>query len=710
MSRVKVPTVLQMEATECGAASLGMVLGHYGLFIPLETLREECGVSRDGSKASNVLAAARRLGMTGKGYSKRPDALRKMTLPLIVHWNFNHFLVVEGFGKDVVHLNDPAFGRRKVPAEEFDRAFTGIVLQLTPGDQFKPEGAPPSVIKALKKRAQGSGGVLLFLFLVSVALVIPGLVLPAMIRVFIDDVLIQNKADWLRPLLLGMLGAALLQGALVWLQQRYLLRLYVKLAVASSARFFWTVLKLPISYFMARYAGEIGDRVQLNDKLAGALSGRIAEAGLNLFMIVFYGALLFAYDVKLTLIGLGIASLNLLALRLLSERRVEENTRLQQEAGKLVGVSMSGLQLIETYKASGTESDFFMKWAGYWAKVHNSAQDLAVSTLYLSAGPALLSALSTVAILVFGGRQVMEGRMTVGTLIAYQALFGGLLGPINGMVNFGGLLQDLAADVRRLDDVMDQAPEQTPESNVDVLTKLSGWVELSKVTFGYVRQAGPLVSELDLHVSPGSRLALVGGSGSGKSTVARLVAGLYEPWEGAITFDGRPRTQTDPAIIQGSVAMVDQDISLFEGTIRENLTLWDPSIPDADIVQAAKDAHIHGEIASRPGGYDAKVEEGGRNFSGGQRQRLEIARALVRNPTILLLDEATSALDPKTEEIIDQNLRRRGCTCLIVAHRLSTIRDADEIIVLDQGKVLERGTHEALMETEGAYAKLMGSA
>lgn len=655
--RVKVPTVLQMEATECGAASLAMVLGHYGQFVSLETLREECGVSRDGSKASSVLAAARRLGMKGKGFSKQPDALRKMTLPLIIHWNFNHFLVVEGFKNDTVYLNDPASGRRKVSSAEFEEAFTGVVLQVTPAPDFVPSGAPPSIVKALQKRAAGSGEVLLFLFLVSVILVLPGLALPTMIRVFIDDVLIQQKTDWLRPLMVGMLGAATMLGALTWLQQRYLLRLYIKLAVSNSAQFFWTVLRLPISYFLARYAGEIGDRVHLNDKIAAAVSGRIAEAGLSLFVIVFYGGLLFAYDAKLTLIGLGIASLNLIALRLLSERRVEENTRLQQEAGKLVGVSMGGLQLIETYKASGTESDFFMKWAGYWAKVHNSAQDLAISSLYLSAGPSLLSALATTAILVVGGHQVMAGHMTVGTLIAYQVLFASLLGPVHDMVHFGGLLQELAADVRRLDDVMDQAPDETGEVGTDApLKKLIGWVELGTITFGYVRQAPPLISSLDLSVRPGSRVALVGGSGSGKSTVARLIAGLYSPWEGTIRFDGRERSEINDVVIQGSVAMVDQDISLFEGTIRENITLWDSQIPDADIIQAAKDAHVHGEIASRPGGYDAKVEEGGRNFSGGQRQRLEIARALVRNPTILLLDEATSALDPKTEAIIDQNL------------------------------------------------------
>jgi NHLM bacteriocin system ABC transporter peptidase/ATP-binding protein len=713
VKRAKSPTVLQMEATECGAASLGIVMGHYGRFVPLERLREDCGVSRDGSKASSILGAARRYGFVAKGYSKSVEALEEMKCPLIVHWNFNHFLVVEGIGDKWVQLNDPATGWRKVTRDEFGQAFTGVVLAIEPGEDFEPGGAPPNTLLALARRARGSEDVLLFLFIAGLALIIPGLVLPTMTRVFVDDVLIQGKDDWLRPLLFGLAVAALVRGLLVLIRQRYLLRLYAKLTVSSSAQFFSHLLQLPIQFYLARYAGEISDRVRLNDKLAEVLSGRVAEAALDVVTIVCFSALLFIYHPFLTLVGLGIASVNLIALRLISERRMAESQRLQQEAGKLVGVSMGGLQLIETYKASGTESDFFTKWSGYWAKVHNSAQSLALSTLFMGAVPTLLSALSTAAILVLGAREVMRGELTVGTLVAYQTLFASVLVPIQALVNFGGLVQDLAADVRRIDDVLVH-PTITSESPPPALTggqeKLTGWVELSQVTFGYVRQSPPLIRGLDLRVPPGSRLALVGGSGSGKSTIARLVSGLYQPWEGAITFDGKSRNAVAANVMQASVAMVDQDINLFAGTIRDNLTLWDPTITDADMVQAAKDAHIHDEIVARPGGYDGRVNEGGRNFSGGQRQRLEIARALVRNPTILLLDEATSALDAKTEEIIDHNLRRRGCTCLIVAHRLSTIRDADEIIVLENGEVAQRGTHEELMEAKGVYARLMGAA
>ena len=743
-TRARVPTVLQMEAAECGAASLGMVLAYYKKFVPLETLREECGVTRDGSKASNVINAAKRQGLLAKGFSKTPEALRQLRTPMVAHWNFNHFLVVEGFTDELVYLNDPASGPRSESLQDFDAQFTGVVLTFEPGPDFKPSGAPPNIMRSVRQRLAGSESTLLFLAIASVALIVPGLVLPTLSRVFVDDILLQGKTSWLEALIAGMLLTTCVRATLVWLKQRYLLLLYTKLAVTSSARFFWHVLQLPISFFLSRFAGEIGSRVQLNDKVAGLLSGRIADTALDLVMIVFYGGLMLTYDVPLALMGVAVALVNLAALRALARKRIDASTRLQQEHGKLVGVSMGGLQIIETLKAGGNESDFFAKWAGHWARVQNTSQELALSSLTLGTIPSVLSAINSVLLLTLGGMRVIDGDMSVGMLVAFQTLMASFLGPVNSLMNLGSALQDAQADVRRLDDVLDHpranalvagAPElnwrhdleepetrmarqglrfKTEELDHNPLTnstaKLTGRVTLSGVTFGYQKYAPPLLSDLTFDMAPGTRVALVGGSGSGKSTVARLVAGLYEPWKGQIHFDGRPRSELQPSLVQSSVAMVDQDISLFEGTVRDNLTLWDRTISDAAVVQAAKDAAIHDDIAARPAGYDSLVEESGRNFSGGQRQRLEIARALVRNPTLLLLDEATSALDPKTEELIDQNLRRRGCSCLIVAHRLSTIRDADHILVLDQGVVVERGHHQQLMEAKGHYAKLMGAA
>ena len=712
---VKTPVVLQMEVTECGAACLGTVLSYYHCHVPLEKLREQCGVSRDGSKAGNILRAARLYKFEAKGFRMEPPKVATEDGPVIVHWNFNHFVVVEGQRRGKVYLNDPAVGRYTVTDEEFDEAFTGVVLRIRPTEESLIGGPKPSVIDAIRRRIRGAEGTVGFLVLASLALVVPGLAIPTLSRVFVDDVLIQSKGDWLRPLLVGMAVTAVARGALVWMKERYLLLFFTKLSVVSSAKFLWHVLRLPIPFFMARYPGDIGDRVNLNYRVAELLSGRLAETGLDLLMIVFYGALLLSYDVTLTLIGVGFAVANLAVLRTISQRRIDESMAVAQEEGKLAGVTMSGLQVIETIKASGEESDFFSRWAGYWAKFQNRTQALGRSTLYLSSAPMLLSSVNSAVVLTLGGVRVIEGTMTIGMLVAYQSLMASFMDPVNGLVNLGTTLHEAEADMKRLDDVLDHqraidAKDDEGEDGASAVRKLTGIVDLDELSFGYAPYAPPLLESFTLNLGPGSRVALVGGSGSGKSTVAKLVAGLYEPWSGTVRFDRQPRPKLGRTTINNSVAMVDQDISLFEGSVRENLTLWDTSVPDADLFRAATDAEIHDDVSVRPGGYDSKVEEGGRNFSGGQRQRLEIARALVRNPTVLILDEATSALDPRTEKRIDDNLRRRGCTCLIIAHRLSTIRDCDEIVVLDDGVVVQRGTHKDLIGQEGRYAQLMGAA
>jgi NHLM bacteriocin system ABC transporter peptidase/ATP-binding protein len=713
--RVRTPTVLQMEAVECGAAALGIVLAGHGRFVPLEKLREECGVSRDGSKASNLLKAARKYGMVAKGYRTEPDELKAMSFPLILFWNFNHFVVLEGFKGKKVYLNDPAAGPRTVTRQELDEAFTGIVLSIEPGPDFKKGGARPGMVKALKNRLGAVRKALAFAVLAGLALVIPGLVIPVFSKIFVDDILVSGTDHWFKPLLLGMALTLLMHGFLTWLQQNSLLRQQVKLAVSSSAAFFHHVLRLPYVFFTQRYAGEIGSRVMLNDRVAVLLSGELANTFLKLMTICFFSILMFSYDPLLTILGIFMACINFLVLSYVSRRRVDLNQRMLQESGKLIGTAMGGLNLIETIKATGSEGDFFSRWAGYQAKLANAQQDLSWWTNIVTPVPIFLSTITTAVILGVGGLRIMDGHMTMGMLVAFQSLMLGFMTPVIQLVNLGARFQEAVGDMNRLDDVMRYEPdrqyldrETDPEADEERV-QLSGRLEIRNLTFGYSRLEPPLMEGFNLVVAPGARVALVGGSGSGKSTMARLVCGLYEPWEGEILFDGRKRDAIAREIMRSSLSYVDQDILLFEGSVRDNLTMWNPTIPDMNITRACRDACIHADIAARTNGYDSEVKEGGSNFSGGQRQRLEIARALAANPSILVLDEATSALDPETERLIDENLRRRGCTCLIIAHRLSTIRDCDEIVVLDRGKVVQRGLHEELIKEDGLYRWLIES-
>jgi len=713
--RARTPTVLQMEVVECGAAALSIVLGYYGRLVSLEELRVACGVSRDGTNANNILKAAREYGLKAKGFSKTPEGVSGLALPAIVFWNFNHFLVVEGFGRDCVYLNDPALGPRTVTHEEFEEGFTGVVLVFEPGPDFVPGGKRPSLVGSLAERLRGSEGGLVYVVLASLVLAVLGLVIPLFTKVFIDSYMVSNRTDLVVPLLVGMVITALVRGAITWLQRYHLLRLSTRLTITGSYRFLRHLLYLPMEFYTQRYGGEVGSRVETNDRVAGLLSGELAVNLLGIVMIALYLTLMFSFDVLLTVIGLVIAAINFAALAYVSRRRKDTNVRLLQERGKMIGTSMAGLQSIESLKATGGESEFFSRWAGHLAKVLRSSQRMDVTSLGLAAVPGLLATMNTVVILGFGALRVMDDVMTIGTLVAFQALMAAFLEPINQLVGLGGSLQEIEGELTRLNDVARHPVD--PNTRMDESSgpldelppKLSGHLQLRDIAYGYSRLHRPLIEKFNLNVPPGARVALVGPSASGKSTLSKIISGLYRPWTGEILLDGRSRDELPRVVITNSVAMVDQDFFLYEGTVREVLTMWDESVAEEHIIQAAKDACIHEDIAARAGGYDSWVEEGGRNFSSGQRQRLEIARALVGNPSLMILDEATSSLDPVTEKEIDDRLRRRGCTCVIVAHRLSTIRDCDEILVLDQGRVVQRGSHDELLRAGGLYRELINN-
>ena len=716
--RVKTPTVLQMEAVECGAAALGILLGYYHRIVPLAELRQACGVSRDGVTAANILRAARNYGMVAKGFKKNLEDLSKLRPPFIVFWHFNHFLVVEGFGRDRVYLNDPALGARTVSAQEFDEGYTGVVLVMEPGETFQPGGQKPSIILALAQRLRHSRGALLYCILASFLLVVPSLVIPAFSQIFIDNVLMEGRLNWLPYLFLGMMLTIGLQGVLTLLQLQYLRALKIKLSVGMSSRFVWHVLRLPVSFYAQRFAGEISSRIRLNDEVADVLSGRLTITVISAFMVIFFAIVMVQYDVVLTIVVIFFAVINVITLQWVSRQRVDANLRLNQEYGKASGVSIAGLQSMETLKASGLESDFFARWVGYYTKAINAQQELGLINRVLNVLPSLLSALTAASLLVIGGWRVIDGSLSIGMLVAFQLLTHSFQQPVNRLVQFGSTLQTLQGNLQRLDDVLTNevdsqltvlSVERSPQAPI-TNPRLQGYIDLKNITFGYSPLEAPLIENFSLSIQPGQRVALVGGSGSGKSTVAKMIAGLYEPWSGEICFDQIARSHIPRPVLTHSIAVIEQDILLFGGTIRENLTLWDTTIPDRVLHQACQDAAIHDVILSIPGGYDAQLLEGAVNLSGGQRQRLEIARALVNNPAILIMDEATSALDTETEKAIDLKLRQRGCTCIIVAHRLSTIRDADEIIVLERGKVVQRGTHETLWQQSGQYAQLVRDA
>jgi NHLM bacteriocin system ABC transporter peptidase/ATP-binding protein len=703
--RVRTPTVIQMENVECGAASLGIVLGYYGRYVPLEELRETCGVSRDGSSASKVLKGARQHGLAARGFQMETAGLADVRLPAILFWKFEHFLVLEGMGRKV-HVNDPGTGPRSLSWEEFDTAFTGIVLTFEPEPGFRRGGTPFRVLPALRDRWRNLGSVLPQTVLLGVLVALVGLTLPAMVRLFVDRVLLAADAGALAGLVAAMAVAVGITLAAGLLQQRLLVRAESTVAISSAARFVRRLLRMPMTFYNQRQAADLTQRVRTNAVAADLLTRHLAGTLVDCLLVLAYGALLCQYDLLLGLAAMAFSGLNVACLRYVSARRKTAVAGLQADRGKLVTAAYTTIQMIEPIKAAGEEEVGFARFAARQAAVATGYQRLGVPTAVLSVIPALLATLNTALLLAVGSQRVVQGTLTVGVLVAMQGVVTAMNRPITNLTALGSRLQDMSADLTRLRDV-ERYPVPPAPRHTGALLPLEGHLRIERITFGYDPLGAPLLHEFDLDLPPGARVALVGASGSGKSTVGRLVAGLFQPWSGQVTVDGRGHADTDPRLWAATVALVDQEQTLFAGSVRDNVTLWDPTVPDEDVIEALRDACLYDEVAARPGVLGSPVAEGGRNFSGGQRQRLEIARALVRRPRVLVLDEATSALDAETERTIDRGLRRRGATCLIVAHRLSTIRDAELICVLDAGREVERGTHDDLIAAGGHYAGLV---
>ena len=709
----RVPVVMQMEALECGAASLTMVLAYYGKWIPLEQVRADCGVSRDGSNAKNVLRAARSYGLTAKGYRFEPDDLKAHgKFPCIIHWNFNHFVVLDGFKGGKAVLNDPAQGNYTVPMEVFDKSFTGICLMFEPGEGFEPSGRPKSVMAFARQRMKGTGEAVAFTIITTVIASLLGIIQPGFSRIFLDRLLTGTNPEWVTPFLWALAGLSIVQIVIALIRAVYSARINGKIAAVGSTTFMWKVLQMPMEFFSQRMAGDIQQRKGTNASIAGSLVSTFAPLVIEAAMMVFYLVVMLRYSVLLTLVGIASIVINTALSRIISGKRINITRVQMRDAGKLYGTTVAGIEMIETIKASGAENGFFEKWAGYQASVNLQEVRFARLNQFFGLIPQIVSTLTNTAVTILGVYLVMEGSFTIGMVMAFQGFLQSFMAPAQQLLSAGQQLQEMRTQMERIEDVMQYPSDVVYGSHGEedgTYQKLTGEIEMKNVTFGYSRLAEPLIHDFNLTLKPGSRVAFVGTSGCGKSTLSKLISGLYQPWSGEILFDGKPMTQIDRSVFTGSLAVVDQDIILFEDTIANNIKMWDNSIEDFEMIMAARDAQLHEDIMQRDGGYNYRITEGGKDFSGGQRQRIEIARVLAQDPTIIILDEATSALDARTEYNVVKSIKDRGITCIVVAHRLSTIRDCDEIIVMDHGNVVERGTHDELYALDGFYTKLVCS-
>ena len=705
----KVPMVMQMEAVECGAASLAMILAYYGKWLPLEQVREACSVSRDGSSMKNILLAAKTYGLEPSAYKVSAEDLSGME-PAIIHWNFEHFVVFKGMRKGKAYLNDPGIGPVEIPMDEFRRSFTGVAMTFELTDRFQPSGRPTSIFSYIKHNLSGANEAFWLTFIFTLLLAVVTLTLPLLTRVFFDEILSGRNAQWATIFFCLMAVLALFNFIVTLWQQRYSKRIAGQLALRGNINYLRHLLRLPMNFFAMRYVGDLQQRQRLNETITHSLVEVLAPQAINVMLLVLYFILMLSYNYVLTIIGVAAALVNLAVVHHYAGQRLNMVRSTQQSMGKYYSATVSCLENIESIKAAGAEEGFFQYWSGLWSRMFNKQREMRIQQSEMSLLPTLTSNLLTMAVLLVGAWYILQGDLSVGMLMAFQGFMTAFMAPVEKIVNAGQQLLEMRSQIERVDDVMKYPEDQHADGEHSEAGKLLGELELRDVTFGYNRTQPPLIDHFNLHLRAGESVAFVGSSGCGKSTLAKLISGLYKPWSGEILFDGRPIESISSDELTNSIAVVDQNIVLFDDTLSQNIRMWDQSIEDFAILMACSDAQVHSDIMNRPEGLATKVVRGGKNFSGGQCQRFEIATALAREPMILIMDEATSALDPTTEDLVMRHIREMGITQIVVAHRLSTIRDCDHIIVMDAGHVVQQGTHEQLMQQDGLYRQLMENA
>lgn len=707
-SKIKTPTVIQMENAECGAAALAIILHYYGAQAPLEKLRKDCGIGREGSKAINIVRAAKLHGLHCESFEVgEVEDCYHIRVPCILYWGFNHFVVLEGLTVNKVYINDPACGRRVLSWEAFGQEFTGVVIGMVPTKSFQ-KIKKSNLLKTLIFEQLGQfNGFYTFILLSSLFLILPGIALPAFAKIFIDDILIKGNISWLAALILGLMGTAIIRNILTWFQLHAILKYKIKFLSSNSARLIWRILHLPILFFQQRYIGDICYRAGGYQRIGDIVSVKLTMAFINLLLASVYITFIFLFSWQIATI-VSVLTFAIYCVYLMTKRKVRDYTfQYLQLSGTLSGIETHTLQSVETIKACNEQDMFFDSWASKHAQTIDMQQKLMFVHQTANVFIKWFVGLANVLILAIGANMIIGGQLSAGSLIAIQTLSMSVFSPIMALFSFGQDIEAIKGDLNRIADISNYPIEQPRSCNVseESSSNKTNKLDFKGVEYSYGLYDPTILKHIDINVQRGEKVSLVGTSGSGKSTIAKLAVGLLTPTKGKVYLNDLELQGNNKGNLSNSIGYVDQEIFLFEGTLRENLCFWKGGIDDADMLLAIDEVGLF-DFFVQKGGLEFFITEGGSNLSQGQKQRVEIARALLYQPDMLILDEATSALDEAIERNLHEKISRKNIGVLTIAHRLSSVQNSDRIYVLDQGKIISVGTHTALLDSCALYNRL----